>query len=357
MNKLDVTHWREYQLEDLFQFVNSKAYHKKDIVQTDGSGLNYITRSKFNNGLNCKVIDNQNYEKNPAGTISFGAENANFFYQEEEYITGNKMYYIASQSLSKNTNLFLKTILESKFTNNFSFSDGMIPVRIKKEKILLPSKKNEDSSYSPDWEYMDNYIEKLQSDIQCKINNLKEINKNRIQINTSHWKFFHLYDLFDINMGTKLDKVKMKMDVPTIDFVGRANSNQGVSAQVNRLKDIEPYQSGNLTLALGGEYLGSCFIQKNNFYTSQNVIVLIPKTDMSFRVKQFISTVIFVESQLHYKAFIDELNPHIKTDFKFKLPVDDEGNPDWKYMEKYIEKVEFKVKTLLDNIRHLTNCN
>ena len=32
-----------------------------------------------------------------------------------------------------------------------------------------------------------------------------------------------------------------------------------------------------MTLSLGGEYLGSCFIQPDVFYTSQNVVVLIPK--------------------------------------------------------------------------------
>ena len=133
------------------------------------------------------------------------------------------------------------------------------------------------------------------------------------------------------------------MDNPQIDFVGRANKEQGVTAKVNIIENIPPYKAGNLTLALGGAYLGSCFIQRNDFYTSQNVIVLKPKTNMSFKVKQFLSTTIFVESQLHYKAFIDELNPHIKTDFEFKLPVDTGGNPDWKYMEDYISIIETKV--------------
>ena len=154
-------------------------------------------------------------------------------------------------------------------------------------------------------------------------------------------------------MGTKLDKIKMKMDNPTIDFVGRANAGQGVTTKVNKIDELEPYKSGCLTLALGGAYLGSCFIQKNDFYTSQNVIVLIPKTKMSFKMKQFISTSIFVESQLHYKAFIDELNPHIKTDFQFKLPVDKNGNPDWQYMDNYISKVEEKTRSKLHCIENL----
>ena len=350
MNKVDCKEWKEYVLENLFQFVNSKAYHNKDIQKISNEGINYITRSKFNNGLSCKVVIKDNYIINPAGTISFGAENADFFYQDDEYITGNKMYYIDTRHLSKNICLFLKSILQSKFTKNFSFSDGMIPERIKKETILLPSIKNKDGSYAPDWQYMEKYIDNVKQIVEQKFDKIKQIKEDKNVINSQQWAYFHLYDMFDIDMGSKLDKIKMKMDNPHIDFVGRANKEQGVTAKVNIIENIPPYKAGNLTLALGGAYLGSCFIQRNDFYTSQNVIVLKPKTNMSFKVKQFLSTTIFVESQLHYKAFIDELNPHIKTDFEFKLPVDTGGNPDWKYMEDYISIIETKVKRTIKSL-------
>ncbi len=352
MNKLDVTHWREYQLEDLFQFVNSKAYHKKDIVQTDGSGLNYITRSKFNNGLNCKVIDNQNYEKNPAGTISFGAENANFFYQEEEYITGNKMYYIASQSLSKNTNLFLKTILESKFTNNFSFSDGMIPDRIKKEKILLPSIKNEDSSYSPDWEYMDNYIEKLQSDIQEKIRKLSSLSVSKHKLHTDKWKTFKIGDLFPKIIQPKVYHSKeLKEETTGIPYVVRSKYNNGIKFYVHQESGMQLNPAG--TISFGAE--NATFFYQPKAYVSGRDIYYIDTTYLSQKVCLFITSCL--QTITNKYSYNYGMFPELVKNETIKLPVDNKGNPDWKYMEKYIEKVEFKVKTLLDNIRHLTNCN
>ena len=66
---------------------------------------------------------------------------------------------------------------------------------------------------------------------------------------------------------------------------------------VNEIKELPPYKAGCLTLALGGAYLGSCFIQEEPFYTSQNVVVLIPKENITFEAKQFIATAIFKESQ------------------------------------------------------------
>ena len=104
-----------------------------------------------------------------------------------------------------------------------------------------------------------------------------------------------------------------------------------------------PYEAGNLTLSLGGEYLGSCFVQPVSFYTSQNVAVLIPKCSMSDGAKRFIGTVIFRESRCHYKAFVDELNRHIKTDFEILLPVTETGEPDFDYMESFMANLLNKI--------------
>ena len=172
------------------------------------------------------------------------------------------------------------------------------------------------------------------------------------KIDISEWGTFHLYDIFEIDSGTKLDKIKMKTDNPKINFVGRSGINNGITSKVDEIEGLIPYKKGNLTLALGGAYLGSCFVQTEDFYTSQNVVVLIPKNDLSFYSKQFIANIIFKESQLHYKAFLDELNPHIKTDFSFKLPVTSDGNINYKLMDNYIlEKTGFYNKKMEQLLR------
>lgn len=166
------------------------------------------------------------------------------------------------------------------------------------------------------------------------------------------WKRFHLYDddLFTIDNGTKLDKIKMTNNNPTINFVGRANANNGVTDYIDEIDGLKPYDAGNLTISLGGEYLGACFIQERPFYTSQNVNVLIPKHPMSDYCKRFISTMIFREGRLHYKAFIDELNRHMRTDFTILLPVTSENKLDWNYMEQYMRMIEKKAKRALFHI-------
>lgn len=50
--------------------------------------------------------------------------------------------------------------------------------------------------------------------------------------------------------------------------------NNGVDIKVGYVNDVEPFEAGLVTVALGGSYLGSCFIQEEPFYTGQNVAVM-----------------------------------------------------------------------------------
>ena len=174
-------------------------------------------------------------------------------------------------------------------------------------------------------------------------------------IDTSTWKEFHLYDIFDIDMGNKMDRGKMSDG--TIAFVGRTANNNGINARVGKVIDhekygtVEPYEKGCITLALGGS-IGSCFIQEEPFYTSQNVAILMPKTSHSDYALRFITSVI-THSVLHgkYEAFTEELNKHIKTDFVVSLPATSDGQPDWDYMESYMKAVMEESEKSLENLR------
>ena len=162
-------------------------------------------------------------------------------------------------------------------------------------------------------------------------------------MNTSAWKEFHLYDVFDISMGNKMDRGKMSDG--DIAFIGRTANNNGINARVGMVVNhekygsVKPYSGNCLTLALGGS-IGSCFYQEEPFYTSQNVVVLIPRDEQSKESLIFAATAIsYCVNNGKYGAFSEELNKHIKTDFVFNLPATPDGHPDWNYMEQYMHSV------------------
>ena len=156
-------------------------------------------------------------------------------------------------------------------------------------------------------------------------------------MDTSNWKTININTIFDISYGNKLDMCQMMPSKNGIPFVTRTGTNNGVGGYVELLSDETSNDSGSLSIALGGS-IGSTFLQSKEFYTSQNVAVLLPKHDISNNVKIFLAHLIERECQMKFCAFGRELNKHIKVDFTIKLPVDNNENPDWQWIEDYVKK-------------------
>lgn len=95
-----------------------------------------------------------------------------------------------------------------------------------------------------------------------------------MNLDTSNWHSFYLRELYIIHLGNKFDKDKMSDDSPIINFVSRLSYNNGIDGKVDLVEGVVPYSAGILTVALGGSYLGSCFVQEEPFYTAQNVAVM-----------------------------------------------------------------------------------
>ena len=72
------------------------------------------------------------------------------------------------------------------------------------------------------------------------------------------------------------------------NYVSRDSNGNGVVGFVDEIEGEEPFPAGTMSLALGGSFLGSCFIQKEPFYTAQNVGILQEKEPLSIYSKLFI---------------------------------------------------------------------
>lgn len=348
MKKMDEIRWKIFDIIDIF-FVDNTHSILKSEIEFDSGDIPYVTSSDFNNAVSSYILaDNNIMDK--GNVILIGGKTMAISYQEKDFVSNdshNLMLKLKNEKYRiESIQLFLVSALRNSLAWKYQWSDSISKKAIQRDVIFLPVTLEDE----PDWEYMKEYIENLEkkvSDSLLKLNNAKNTSKSGIDV--SGWKDFHLYDkeLFSIDSGTKLDRIKMDMGSEEISFVGRSNVHNGITAKVKKIEGLEPYKKGNLTLALGGAYLGSCFVQPDDFYTSQNVVVLIPNHDMSFNVKQFIASAIFVESQNNYQAFIKELNAHIKRNFTIKLPVTLHGVPDWDYMEQYMERLQKKIEQII----------
>lgn len=348
---VDTSCWKEFRIKDIFETqkknsviqVPTGASIPKNFLET--GNIPRITVSNYNNGITgyYKKIDSPNYRmyENFISVSFLGT----VFYHKNLSSLDMKVHCLKPLYLTLNEDiaLFLVSIIK-KAILKFKYSDQLSSKVLPELVIKLPV----NELGSPDWEYMRNYIRNTNEKIKSIIKYFHLINSIKSKsINLTNWKKFNLYDenLFEIDSGSKLDKSKMTCNNPSIQFIGRSNSNNGITMIVDKINGIAPYLAGNLTLSLGGEYLGACFVQEKPFYTSQNVVVLKPKKKMSYFTKKFIATVIFKETQTHYKAFIDELNRHLKTDFSFYLPCKEDGTPNFEYMENYMKLLQNTINT------------
>jgi len=94
-------------------------------------------------------------------------------------------------------------------------------------------------------------------------------------------------DLFELRQGNGFELMHIgKAEKSGINFISRTSQNNGVVAQVEKIKTTEPFEAGNITVSLGGSVL-SAFVQLKPFYTAFHMMVLEPKIEMTLSEKLY----------------------------------------------------------------------
>ncbi|CAB3896173.1 restriction endonuclease [Achromobacter mucicolens] len=102
-------------------------------------------------------------------------------------------------------------------------------------------------------------------------------------------------ELFDLQYGhsLELNALEKSSHDSSVNFVGRAARNNGVTARVAPILGVAPAAAGTLTVALGGQGgAGVAFVQPSPFYCGRDVMVLTPKKPMTEMQKLWWATCI-----------------------------------------------------------------
>ena len=204
---------------------------------------------------------------------------------------------------------------------------------MKREKILLPV----DEGGNPDWIYMENFMRRIEEKLLTLYKNyiVARLNDNAIvPAKPKAWKDFFIGEIFKIKSGVRL--TKDNMHAGNIPFVGASDSNNGITAWV---------ANKNMSLdknVLGVNYNGSVV---ESFYHPYEAIF---SDDVKrFHLKEhandkyillFIKNAILQQKQKFQYGY--KFNAGRMESQKIMLPVDEDGNPDWEYMEKFMRAQE-----------------
>lgn len=348
---IDTSQWKFFNLtgeDGIFIIESCKCSNAGELLE-DGTDIEYIGAKKDDNGVMNLVKYNENLvtKGNCIIFICDGQGSVGYAnYINHDFIGSTTLSVGYNSHLNEKNGLFIVTVLDLE-RYRYSFGRKYKP-NLPKAKIKLPATPTGD----PDWEYMEKYIDSLKfSPITTNING------NSRPLNPKGWKEFYLHKLFVAGMGNGIDVIQTTCDEPKYNYVSRDSNGNGVVGFVDEIKGEEPFPAGAMSLALGGSFLGSCFIQKKPFYTAQNVAVLQGKIPLSDHTKLFIATLIRNECKIKYQAFGRELNAHFRKDFTIKLPVlhnengivfdetkefSEEGYiPDWEWMDSYMRSLPY----------------
>ncbi|MCG3709109.1 restriction endonuclease subunit S [Aliarcobacter butzleri] len=365
----DINNWEEFCLNDIFDIVPGK-YRSKDEYE---EGLTpYVSASANNNGIAQRINLQADFKGN---AITTGKVGCIAFYQTEDFCASSDVNIFRAKKFVMNfkIGIFITSIIN--FSENYKWTYGRqcrvgdskkivikLPILLDENQNPIIDKINKfnKKGYVPNFRFMEEVIDKIQkNETKDSIgNSLKTKNSNnKAVIRAQDWKEFFLHNLFNITMGNGIDANKTTDFEPKFNYVSRDSNGNGVVSIVDEIKGEKPFPAGAMSVALGGSFLGSCFIQKKPFYTAQNVAVLQEKELLSIHTKLFISALIRNECKIKYLAFGRELNSHIRKDFTIKLPILKNDNkvffdskktysengfvPDWELMEEIIKTLPY----------------
>lgn len=144
---------------------------------------------------------------------------------------------------------------------------------------------------------------------------------------------FPVSEFFEIKKGKRLTKADM---IPgNIPFVGSSATNNGITAYIGN--DSHLHDAGTITVSYNGS-VGEVFLQDERFWASDDVNVWYPRQEMTIEVKLYFMTAIQkLSAKYSYtnKWTIDKMRTEM-----VELPVDDEGKPNFKYMQERIAELE-----------------
>ncbi len=274
-------------------------------------GINFVSRTSKNNGIVAKVKKIEGKEPQPAGvlTCACGGSVLSTFVQLKPFYSGRDLYLlIPKKEMSLEEKLFYCHAIKM---NAYRYQYGRQANKTLGD-IELPE--------LPEW----------LKNTKIDYSKIKTTNNNPSEVfDTKGWKEFTFEELFEIEKG---NQTMTDIDVGTIPVVSSSDSDNGVTIYTN---DSEEKFSGNkITVAANGS-VGSAFYQPDDFFATGDVNVLIPKFKLNKYIAMFIITVI--QKEKYRFSYGRKWGKEKMLQSKIKLPPDENGNPNWQYMENYIK--------------------
>ena len=165
--------------------------------------------------------------------------------------------------------------------------------------------------------------------------NIKEI---------STWKEFKIGEVVERITIKSLNNSKDKFEEGTVNVISNSAVNNGVIKKI-KIEDEKYIHNGN-ALSYGAKG-GKFFYQKERWVSNDHVHMFISKY-LNENNSLFLCSII--NKVIEYKGgWSSSLESNIVNE-KIKLPITENGSPDWQYMEDYILLLKSKERIRIINL-------
>lgn len=333
--QLNEKEWLPFKIESLFNIGKGIYLNKKDIHQ----GMSpYITASASNNGITRFIGNDTLFDED---TITIEKVKLTAFYQPTKYYCSHDVSVVSSEKLNKFNAIFTASMINRQ-GDKYSYGRQAQLNVVKRETVFLPVHKVD--NVQPDWQFMEDYTQQLiQAKKQlyiayCKQELAKLTYKEVLPLEQKEWGEFFIENIFTIQRGKRLTKESQITGQKP--YVSSTAMNNGVDDFIGNDDGVRIFDNC-LTIANSGS-VGSSFYHPYNFVASDHVTHL-----KNISISKF--AYFFIASMLNRLSekynFNREINDKRIKREKILLPMTQDKQPDYAYMEQYMINLEYQKRS------------
>lgn len=350
MSKINVSGWKKFKLSDYFNICYGSFIPKK----YRGDKTPFVTTTSSNNGIDYYVDSDPMFEGDALTVASDGSVGATY-YHDKPFSAGNIVVVLeptddTRQAWTPNSAQFLATVIRRFAEIHYGWQNKFSVNRVRDAKVPLPVT----STGEPDWDYMDEYIEKLATQACKNVSSLATLKPVEHKIDIKAWKEFKVGNVINFDSSAKiyhaehLDILDKPEDLAYYPYVVRTAFNNGIKGYIK--EDPNTLNPAN-TISFAQD-TAQLFYQDTPYFTGNKIkICTIKDHDLTKNIALFLISALL--NGFDTFSYDSSFNVATLSRVNIKLPVTSTGEPDFDYMEKYIDSVQNKAHESLELLKQI----
>lgn len=366
---LNTKTWKPFYLPELFYIDSGNKFDKSKMTTSLYSEINFVGRTASNNGIVAVVDRIEDVKPYQEGyiTLALGGSIGSCFIQDAPFYTSQNVAVLIplDDKMTLKAKQFISTIIRNESVTNYIAFARELNAHIKTDFVIkLPVNKYE----KPDYQYMEEYMSSLNSDIAsipdyflndgynkaCWYMDNIDVEKfeqkyagvhtkANVKLSDRKWEKFQIKKIFKTYTGG--DLILSNIIQGNIPIVSHSSENNGVDSYTMEIENRPLFDhTKSISLADRGTFFAAR--QKEDFYIGTRVKAMVFWDEVFNNNTITPFAIDFIVTVINHERFRFSYGRNCTSgldNLEIKLPVDANGNPDYLFMDAYIKSRPFSV--------------